>query len=112
MADATPPPLPEAEQVVVVNPRSKRNLTADEVKQVIAALLVGCSWDDDRQPILWRGIFKEVGLRLEMSRTQLHRIWKRAKTNFEDPNINEERKQRPASFVRSGRTACCHRGSS
>jgi hypothetical protein len=102
MAETPPPPLPEAEQTEVVNPRRKRNLTSDEIKQVIAALMVGCSWKADQQPLLRRGIFKEVGLRFGLSKCQLHRIWKRAKTNFEDPNVKAFRAS-PKKKGNSGR---------
>jgi hypothetical protein len=87
MADTTLPPSPEEEQTVVANPRRKRNFTPDQGKQVISALLVGCSWTDDQQPILRRGIFREVGQRFGVTRQQLHHIWKRAKNNYENPKI-------------------------
>jgi transposase-like protein len=93
MADTTtpPPPLPETAEptVEVVNPRRKPNLTPDEIKRVISALLVGSERDADNHhpPILRRGIFSEVAQRFGVSRSQIHRIWKRAKTNYENPNV-------------------------
>jgi hypothetical protein len=87
MAETTPPPAPEEEQNVVVNPRSKQNLTPDEINEVISALLVDCLWSDDKLPFLWCGILCKVGFCFGVSTRQLQCMWKRAKTNFEDPNI-------------------------
>lgn len=101
MAETMPPPQLEAEQTVVVNNRRKPELLADKIKEVISTLMVGCSWEGNR-PILRRGIFKEVGLRFGVSRQTLHRIWKRAKENREDPAINAFRAS-PWKKGKSGR---------
>jgi hypothetical protein len=61
MAEPTPPPAPEEEQNVVVNPRHTRNLPPAQIKQVLLAFLAGCSWIANNQPILRGGIFRDVG---------------------------------------------------
>ena len=55
MADPTlsAPPGPEE---VVEKQRSKPNVMPDQVKQVVSALLVGCSWDANNRPVRARWV--------------------------------------------------------
>jgi hypothetical protein len=68
MAETTPPPLPETEQTVVVNPWHKRNLFPDEIKQVLLTPLAG----HGQSTILRGGIFVEVGQRFGITQQQPH----------------------------------------
>jgi hypothetical protein len=74
MTSTTPTLLPEAEQTVV-NPRYKRNLSPDQIKQVLLALLAGHAWDAYNQPILQCRIFSDVGKRFGITQQLPHCIW-------------------------------------
>jgi hypothetical protein len=68
MDNNTSPPLPE----LVVNLPCKQKLSPDKVKEVILAFLVCWQWSGNNQPILWHGIFREVGQHVGITRQQLH----------------------------------------
>lgn len=98
---ADPPFLPQQPplQDTVVNNRRKPDLTEDQRKQVVSALLDGAVWDADGKPIPRRGKFKTIAHDFNVCAKTIRRVWERAWSNY----LNEGVKAFRASPLKKGK---------
>ena len=75
------------EDVVVEKRVYRRDLSTFEKEQIISNLLVYCKLTENGYTLA-RGIVKDVAVKLSVSQATVSRVWKEAKKNKEDPEVD------------------------